>query len=216
MPSVQSSTSSPEHPRGCVVQHQPPESGRWKKWLQPSPQPGRQEAGTAAGEHLRALLPCAPITPTLSIGSETSLGQGRGDAWWSLLPGRLERAGVMPGLGWTLLKEPPKAFQNCPCSEKSASEWDLLQRQLPVFRHSTCSSAVSCAQLQLFHPLMTHPHKTIHSDTNWKRAVSKDGQTGPFSILLNAPSCCLHPAAPGVWDAVFSHQSHFLCDKHAK
>lgn len=105
---------------------------------------GRQQESTS-----RHCCPVLPSLPRSASDTETSLGQGRGDAWWSLLPGRLEGTGVMPGSGWTFLKGPPKA--ELPRSEKSASAWDLLQRQLPVFRHSTCSDAVSHTQLQLFH-----------------------------------------------------------------
>lgn len=88
----------------------------------------------------------------------------------------------------------------------------MLQRLLPVFRHLTCSGAVSHTQLWLFHPLMTHPHKTIHSDANClKRVVSKKGQTGPFGggrpqpgTLPHRPCRRLPPAAPGIRDAASS------------
>lgn len=95
----------------------------------------------------------------------------------------LERPGVTPGLGWTLWKEPPQAFQKCPCSEGSAAEWDLLQRQLPGFQHLTCSRAVSHAQL--LHPLLTHPPQNTDCcfQKRPKRAV-------PWLGHCCFPSCC--------------------------
>lgn len=136
---------------------------------------GRRVWG-AAGAPLRAPWPRAPIAPRSAPATETWLG--RGGCVAVPPPGKTGGSRDHAWFGMDFLKAPPKAFQSPPPSEQPPAAWDLLQRQLPVFRHSTCSGAAPRAQLQPFHPSVTQPHEPVHSDTNHHQLHPKKAKRG--------------------------------------
>jgi len=87
-------------------------------------------SGWASGRRAAGHRPCAPITPTLSISCGDRAGEGSREAWWSLLPGGLEGAGVIPGAGWAFLKGLQRLFRTA-----------LTQKNLPppgICSRGTC------------------------------------------------------------------------------